>query len=309
MGISSHPDWDWVQFGSSYTAPHGDLSDDYDYQDLSNLRYSLYVSPEYGSTDGLSQLANAPWSPPEGGDFGVYDHYSVTDADYTFGEPDRDMQVWHQQDHPDTCAIAVQEFALDSVTGQDFSEGALRQEAMEHGWYAPGGGTTLGDVGNLLEAHGIAVEREGGATLQDVAQELDVGHKVIAGVNAETIWDAGHPDGGSLPLEAFPGIPGQLTDHVVEIIGIDQSDPTNPEVVLNDPGTPDGRGLEVPIDVFNQAWAASGNFMVHTDGEEAAAPTGPLVGGYTGEYDGVKNCWYSSDGYVYDSAGNRIGTH
>lgn len=32
-------------------------------------------------------------------------------------------------------------------------------------------------------------------------------------------------------------------------------------------------------------------------------------GGYSGSYAGVDNCWYSSDGYVYDQAGNRIGTH
>ncbi|WP_370949828.1 hypothetical protein AB5J62_20095 [Amycolatopsis sp. cg5] len=32
-------------------------------------------------------------------------------------------------------------------------------------------------------------------------------------------------------------------------------------------------------------------------------------GGYHADYDGVADCWYSSDGYIYDSSGNQIGTH
>ncbi|MBD0368893.1 MAG: hypothetical protein ICV53_22645 [Flavisolibacter sp.] len=35
----------------------------------------------------------------------------------------------------------------------------------------------------------------------------------------------------------------------------------------------------------------------------------PKFGGYSGSYSGINNCWYSSDGYVYDAAGNCVGTH
>lgn len=297
MGMSSHPDWDWVQVGSSYTAPHGDLSDDYDYRDLGG--HENFSSGWSGSdyADTFAPPTHDLALTPPGSDLGIYDHYSPTGADYTIGDPDSDLQVWHQQERPDTCAIAAQEFILDSVTGQDFSEDALTQEAMANGWYQPGG-TALSDVGNLLEAHGVAVEREVGATLQDVARELDSGHKVIAAVNSEDVWNAGHPDGGSLSLDAYPGIPGQPADHVIEVIGIDQSDPANPEVILNDPGTPGGRGLEVAADDFSQAWAASDNFMVHTDGAGgAAADTGPLLG--SGTADGTKKVWETSN-YTYE---------
>lgn len=30
-------------------------------------------------------------------------------------------------------------------------------------------------------------------------------------------------------------------------------------------------------------------------------------GGYTGGYDGIANCWYSNDGYIYAPNGTRIG--
>jgi hypothetical protein len=32
-------------------------------------------------------------------------------------------------------------------------------------------------------------------------------------------------------------------------------------------------------------------------------------GGYSGDYNGVPGCWYSSDGYVYAPDGARIGAH
>lgn len=35
----------------------------------------------------------------------------------------------------------------------------------------------------------------------------------------------------------------------------------------------------------------------------------PMFGGYSGSYAGIDNAWYSSDGFVYDAGGNRIGTH
>jgi hypothetical protein len=31
------------------------------------------------------------------------------------------------------------------------------------------------------------------------------------------------------------------------------------------------------------------------------------TGGYHGEYNGLPGCWFSSDGYVYDPSGNRVG--
>ncbi|MEV5414297.1 hypothetical protein AB0K60_36360 [Thermopolyspora sp. NPDC052614] len=31
------------------------------------------------------------------------------------------------------------------------------------------------------------------------------------------------------------------------------------------------------------------------------------AGGYSGVYDGVPDCWFSSDGYVYAPDGTRIG--
>jgi hypothetical protein len=179
------------------------------------------------------------------------------------------MEHWHQQTHDDTCAIASQEFVLDSLTGMNFSEDALRQEAIEHGWYTPGGGTPLEHVGDLLEAHGIPIEREYECTLAQLADKLDHGQKVIVGVDSAEIWSPwnAHPD---TPLIDSFGIPGQHADHAVEVIGIDRTDPAHPLVVLNDPGHPDGKGMMVTADDFMNAWSGSDYYAVSTNVQAAA---------------------------------------
>jgi hypothetical protein len=185
------------------------------------------------------------------------------------GDPADDMEHWHQQTHDDTCAIASQEFVLDSLTGMNFSEDALRQEAIEHGWYTPGGGTPLEHVGDLLEAHGIPTEREYECTLEQLADKLDHGQKVIVGVDSAEIWSPwnAHPD---TPLIDSFGIPGQHADHAVEVIGIDRTDPAHPMVVLNDPGHPDGKGMMVTANDFMNAWSGSDYYAVSTHVQTAA---------------------------------------
>jgi hypothetical protein len=211
------------------------------------------------------------------------------------GDPAHDMQVWHVQTHQDTCAIVSQQFILDSVLGHDISENTLMHEAMAHGWYTPGQGSPVNAVGDLLALHGIQVQQHEGASMSDLVSQLRQGHHVIVGVNAEDIWYHGTAND---PLTQYPGMPGQQADHAVEVIGVDNSDPQHPMVILNDSGTPDGRGEEVPLGVFAAAWSASGDFMMNTTGvmgHPARTVEGGMAGGMLGGY-------YNADGtYHYDS--------
>lgn len=47
----------------------------------------------------------------------------------------------------------------------------------------------------------------------------------------------------------------------------------------------------------------------HHDTNDAIGHPTLHFGGYSSDYDGIKNCWYSSDGRVYDPMGNCIGTY
>ncbi len=187
----------------------------------------------------------------------------VEDNAPIIGEPTEDMQHWHQQTHQDTCAIVSQEFILDELTGRDFSEDDLRQQAIDNGWYKEGGGTPLDCMGNLLEANGVDVERQNSSSWEDLNQKLAEGQKVMVAIDSDEIWNPGGRDDDNT-LDNSLGIPGQGVNHAVQVIGIDNSDPNNPMVILNDPGHPEGRGMTVPADQFINAWEDSARYMVYT---------------------------------------------
>ncbi len=180
--------------------------------------------------------------------------------DHVIGDPASDEQAWHLQEEPDSCAVAAQEFVIAQLTGQDPGEAALRDEAAEHGWYLPGDGTPPQDVGNLLEAHGLDVERDSGASVDDLGDALAGGEKVIVGVDADEIWEPGL-DPADDSSASDQGHPGQDANHAVELIGLADTE-LGPVAVLDDSGVPDGAGEVVPLGEFVDAWDDSGDFEV-----------------------------------------------
>lgn len=162
------------------------------------------------------------------------------------GNPNSDIENWHEQTYPDTCAIVSQEFILDELTGMDFTEEQLRQEAINKGYYSPGYGTPQEDVGRLLEDYGFEVERTQGNTLEDLSVKLENGDKVLVSLDADEIWNLGQEDYQEDYLDDYSEssgcIPGQDCNHAVQVIGIDYSDRNNPMVILNDPGSPNSQG-------------------------------------------------------------------
>jgi hypothetical protein len=165
------------------------------------------------------------------------------------GEPAADMEHWHLQGEPDTCAIAIQEFVLDSLTGRDFTEAALVDEAADNGWYEPGQGTPVEHVDSLLEAHGLETDTHEGGSVAELAADLDAGEKVIVAVDG---------------LELATPLDGRGADHAVEVIGV-AATPSGPAVVLNDPGQPDGRGAMLYAADFDEAWADANRLIVSAD--------------------------------------------
>ncbi len=223
-------------------------------------------------------------------------HYPHFIPGYTgpgiIGDPGQDMAYWHHQLHDHSCAVASQDFVLESF-GLHIPEDILCLEAMIYGWYTDHGGTPEAYVGDLLALHGIPIERHEGATMTELADRLSHGEKIIVGINGEDIWFHGSPND---PLAYYPGIPGQQPDHAVEVVGIDNADPAHPYVILNDPGIPDGQGIAIPMDVFEHAWATSHHFLVATPpvgyhAVDSMTQAGTMLGGY-----------YNADGtYHYDS--------
>ncbi len=185
--------------------------------------------------------------------------------DPTFGTPGQDSAFWEgKQQLPYDCAIKCQQFILEQFTGHAVSEDTLVREAVEQGWYAPDHGTRTGDVGNLLELHGVDVTQYEHADQFHLAMELSQGHKVIVVVESEALW---HQNPLLEALSDLLGIHG-AADHAVVVSGIDTSDPEHVQVQVSDPGT--GEALATyPMEQFLDAWHGSDFFMVAT---QAPAP-------------------------------------
>ena len=159
------------------------------------------------------------------------------------------------QQYDDTCAIKSQQLILESY-GIDVSEQELRNEAIKYGWYAPGLGTPMESVGNLLENHGMEVHRYVNASVSDITNELSKGHQVIVGVDSGELWNAGIG-------ETFEDlIFGEQADHALIVSGV-VVDPFTAEqnILLTDPGTGDVC-MEYPIEQFEDAWNDSNGFMI-----------------------------------------------
>lgn len=172
-------------------------------------------------------------------------------AERVAGTPETDMENWHEQAEQNSCAVCCQEFVAEQLLDREFSEQELVHMATERGWYNPETGTTISDVGKVLEALGLEVERESGLTLSDLFNELESGHKLICGVNNMILEN---PD--------FADLPGLNANHAVQVIGIDYSNPEDVRVILNDSGVPNGMGRSVSAEAFVKAWNTSGNFAV-----------------------------------------------
>ena len=95
-----------------------------------------------------------------------------------------------KQMYDDSCAIKSEQLVLNSK-GIDITENQLRIEAYQNGWYNPGTGTPIKNVGNLIEAHGLHVERKIGGTIDDLRTETAQGHNVIVGLDSGELWNNG----------------------------------------------------------------------------------------------------------------------
>ncbi len=184
--------------------------------------------------------------------YNVYDHFEPENSDGNgiIGDPGDAMESWHVQSG-NTCAVVSQEFALESIFDREFDEDELRELAEDNGWY--NNGTSMEDVGKIMEYYGVNVEQSIGNSLDDLKESLAEGNQVIVGVDADELWSGQNE-------EMFG--PGMDADHAIQVIGFDESDMANPMVIINDSGVANGQGVMVPAEEFLDAWEDSGCFMV-----------------------------------------------
>lgn len=168
------------------------------------------------------------------------------------GNPEAYMDNWHPQETDFSCAIAAQEFAIEELLDIDIDESELRKIAFENGWLTENG-TTIYDIGKLMEHMGLNVERSFNNTLEDLCACLERGCHPVVSVDADELW-SGYNE------ELF--FPGRDANHAIQVIGVDLSDPDDPMVIINDSGVANGCGAMVSAELFLDAWEDSSCYMV-----------------------------------------------
>ena len=199
------------------------------------------------------------------GESQTYQPFDPEQADMSMisGNPAEDMMNWHTQESSSSCAVASQQFVLEKLMNNEYSEQELRNFAEENGWYTLDGGTPFYDVGNILESAGLHVVRSEGNTIEDLERALENNSGIVVGVDSSELVTGENDD-------MF--FPGMEADHAVQVIGIDHSEPDAPMVILNDPGVSNGGGAMVPLDIFMDAWEDSGYFMVEATAAVSSVP-------------------------------------
>lgn len=192
------------------------------------------------------------------------ENYDNLNSHSIFGEEgENGNSAFVQQYYNDTCAIRSQQIIMRDY-GIDISEHDLREIAIDNGWYSPGEGTQIQDVGNLLNITGVECHQSMNNTVYDLVGELSQGHRVIVGVDSGELWKRTSFGRLGEKIEDFIGVNG--ADHALIVAGVDVN-PDNPKdikVILTDPGSGDLR-IEYKMDDFIDAWKDSNCFMVSTE--------------------------------------------
>lgn len=147
------------------------------------------------------------------------------------------------------CAIYSQYNVLKDY-GYTGSPEDLIQEATDKQWYDPENGTSLENIGKLLEAHGVPCDMYINANQFNLMNELAQGKRVIVTVDSGELWaDNGLSKLGELLQDILPG----RADHALVVSGLDTSDPDNIKVILTDSGSGQA-AVSYPIEQFEDAW-------------------------------------------------------
>lgn len=182
-----------------------------------------------------------------------------------FGETGQNFYdpIFIRQPDDHSCALRSQQIILRDF-GIDIPFQDLEKLALDYGVYSENG-TSMYDVGKVLELAGVGMHQVEGSNMLDLTNELSKGHRVIVGVDADELW---YNDKFADKVKNWfnDRFADQGGNHAVIVAGVDVN-PNNPndvKVILTDPGSGELR-VEYPMEKFMDAWKDTNCFMAATD--------------------------------------------
>lgn len=206
---------------------------------------------------------------PDGTQVGPFDPGSAgpppEPGDGIHGEPRADIEYHQVQPGPVDCLPTSVSMVLSEITGETVPAEDLVGLANDLGFMVDDGMAAEGAL-TLLEHHGADAELTSG-TLDDLRAALGSGDPIIVGLDAADVYW-----GGGGPFD-----PGLESGHAVVITGMDDGPPG--AVYVNDPGLPSGAGVEIPLELFVDAWEDNDNTLIIAEAQAGQAGEEVAVGG------------------------------
>jgi hypothetical protein len=213
------------------------------------------IDSEFDPSTGLPVEPTVPFE--ETGDDPVTIDETSNDDDQVHGDPMAEIPYHQAQVGPNDCLPTSVAMVLTEVTGAEVPQGDLVDLANEMQLLGPDGMTLEGGV-QLLEHYGVEAEVETGS-MEDLRAMLDEGRPVIIGLDSDDLYGTGDS----------PFADDMVAGHAVVITGIDDEAGL---VYINDPGFPDGAGVAIPIEQFEDAWTDADHTMIVADDPAVETP-------------------------------------
>jgi len=185
------------------------------------------------------------------------------DDDSVHGDPMAEIPYHQAQVGPNDCLPTSVAMVLTEITGSEVPQGDLVDLANELDLLGPTGMSMEGGL-QLLEHYGVDAEVQTGS-MDDLRTMLDNGDPIIIGLDSDDLYGEGDA----------PFTDDLVAGHAVVITGIDDEAGV---VYINDPGFPDGAGVAISIEAFEDAWADADNTMIVAEAAGDDAGTAGNVG-------------------------------
>jgi hypothetical protein len=181
-----------------------------------------------------------------------------TADDDVHGDPMAEIPYHQAQVGDNDCLPTSVAMVLSEVTGAEVPQGDVVDLANDMNLLGPDGMSLEGGV-QLLEHYGVDAEVETGS-LDDLRAMLDAGRPIIIGLDSDDLYGSGDA----------PFADDMVAGHAVVITGIDDEAGL---VYINDPGFPDGAGVAIPLEQFEDAWTDADHSMIVADDPDVESPT------------------------------------
>lgn len=201
--------------------------------------------------NNISQISNAHLELSWGDEFSktVFDNFSNEYVLEIHGDPISEIDNFDFQDAQNSCAIATTNMLFNSF-GYDFGEDIFSDVFETLDIYSPEAGTSPNFIDEAInifsEVNGLDLNATeiNNFNIEELQAHLDSGNKLLIALDS---YELHHDD---VTLNEVLCIPD--SGHAVQLTGIIKSDEGD-FAVINDPGYPEGAGVEIPIDRFMDA--------------------------------------------------------